>query len=265
MLEIKNLTCGYRKDPVLRQVSLSVDHGGFVGVIGPNGSGKTTLLKVITKIITPWQGEVSIEGVNVHRLTYKDMACKVAVVSQMPAPGSRMSVEEFVLLGRIPWQRPFQFLETKEDMVSAFDAMVLTDTFRLRQRSIADLSAGERQLVLVARALSQNPRILILDEPTNHLDITHQVAILDLVKKLNRQRKITVIAVLHDLNLASEYCDRLVLINQGMIYKSGLPAEVLTYPIIEAVYKTCVVVKDNPVSKRPYVFLVSGEVKSIAP
>ena len=265
MLEIKNLTCGYGKDTVLRQVSLRVDFGEFIGIIGPNGSGKTTLLKVITKIVAPWQGEVLIEGVNVHSLTYQDMACKIAVVSQMPDPGSRMSVEEFVLLGRIPWQRPFQFLETKADMASAFDAMALTDTFRLRQRSITDLSAGERQLALIARALAQSPRILILDEPTNHLDITHQVAILDLVKKLNRQRKITVIAVLHDLNLASEYCDRLVLINKGTIYRSGLPAQVLTYPIIEEVYKTCVVVKDNPVSKRPYVFLVSGEVKSIAP
>ena len=140
--------------------------------------------------------------------------------------------------------------------------MKLSDVWRFCDRPVFSLSAGERQLVLLAKALAQNPKLLILDEPTSHLDIGHQVAVLDLVKRLNREKKIAVIAVLHDLNLAAEYCDRLVLLNNGAIYKAGVPAEVLTYQVIEDVYRTCVVVKDNPVSKRPYVFLVSGQAKN---
>ncbi|MBU3933980.1 MAG: ABC transporter ATP-binding protein, partial [Candidatus Omnitrophica bacterium] len=124
---------------------------------------------------------------------------------------------------------------------------------------LAEISGGERQLVVIARALTQEPRLLLLDEPTAHLDITHQVGVLDLIKKLNREFGLTVIMVLHDLNLASEYCHRLLLINEGRIHKAGLPEEVLNYQIIEEVYKTVVVVEKNPISSKPYILIVPEE------
>jgi len=138
-------------------------------------------------------------------------------------------------------------------------AMELTDLWKLKDSFLEELSGGERQLASIARALCQEPDLLILDEPTAHLDITHQVVILDLIKRLNRTLGLTVIMVLHDLNLAGEYCDRLILLKNGQIYKDGSPPEVLTYQTIEEVYRTVVVVTKNPVSGNPYVVLVSEE------
>ena len=137
--------------------------------------------------------------------------------------------------------------------------MALTDTLKFKDRSMSEISGGERQLVLIARALAQEPKFLLLDEPTSHLDITHQVRILDLLKKLNRELSLTVIIVLHDLNLASEYCDRVALLSGGAIYKEGLPQDVLDYKTIENVYKTVVVVERNPISSKPYILLISGD------
>ncbi|MCI0480139.1 MAG: ABC transporter ATP-binding protein, partial [Candidatus Dadabacteria bacterium] len=146
--------------------------------------------------------------------------------------------------------------ETKRDEEIADRAMELTDTIRFKDRSMSEISGGERQLVLIARALAQEPKLLLLDEPTSNLDITHQVRVLDLLKKLNKELSLTVVIVLHDLNLASEYCDRVALMSDGSIYREGPPQDVLNYKTIEDVYKTVVVVEKNPVSKKPYVFLI---------
>ena len=135
----------------------------------------------------------------------------------------------------------------------------MTDALHLKDKKIDELSSGERQRVVIAKALAQEPILLYLDEPTSHLDIGHQIQVLDLLKKLNRQTNLTIVMVLHDLNLASEYCNRIVLLNEGKVFKEGSPREVLTYQNIEAVYKTVVVVNDNPVSSKPYVVLVPGE------
>ena len=258
MLEIKGLTCGYDSKTVLRDINLRVDSGEFVGIIGPNGSGKTTFLRALTRVLRPKKGVVLFEGKNICEMQFKELAKKIAVVSQNFAAGC-VSVEEFVLLGRIPHFERFQFLESKKDMEIAQRCMSLTDTLRLDSRLVGEISGGERQLALIARALTQEPKLLLLDEPTTHLDITHQVGILDLIKKLNKELGLTVIMVLHDLNLASEYCERLVLINEGRVYRSGRPEEVLNYQVIEEVYKTVVVVEKNPISSRPYILIVSEE------
>ncbi|MDP2754419.1 MAG: ABC transporter ATP-binding protein [Nitrospirota bacterium] len=260
MLEIKNLTCGYDSKFILQGINLKIGAGELVGIIGPNGSGKTTLLRAITRIIRPKKGEIFLEKENIERLSFKELAKKIAVVSQ-DSMANFMAVKEFVLLGRIPHRRRLQFLETKADERIAQEAMALTGTLQLKEGFIGDLSGGERQLVVIARALAQEPKLLLLDEPTSHLDIAHQVKILDLIKRLNKENGITVIVVLHDLNLASQYCDRLILLNNGFIYKAGPPQKVLTYEIIEEVYKTVVVVGDNPISSKPYIFLVSEEDK----
>ncbi|MCD5397426.1 ABC transporter ATP-binding protein [candidate division NPL-UPA2 bacterium] len=258
MLEIRNLSCGYDLKIVLQEINLKIKEGEVVGIIGPNGSGKTTLLRAITKIIRSIKGEILFQGKDIERIGYRQLAKEVAVVSQSPL-ANFMSVEEFVLLGRIPYYGRFQFLETKRDLEIAARCMKLTDIFRLKDRLVQELSGGERQLALIARALTQEPKLLLLDEPTAHLDITHQAGILDLIRRLNKKIGLTVIMVLHDLNLASEYCQRLVLINQGRIYKTGWPQEVLTYQIIEEVYKTVIVVERNSLSSKPYILMVSEE------
>lgn len=263
MLEIKDMTCGYSPEPrshakfFLKDINIKIHAGELIGIIGPNGSGKTTLLRAITGILKPAAGSVVFEGKNICHLGVRVLAKKVAVVSQN-FDTDFMAVEEFVLLGRIPYYGKFQFLETKKDIEIAERCMTLTDTLKLKDRLIGEISGGEKQLVLIARALTQQPKLLLLDEPTAHLDITHQVAILNLIKRLNIELGLTVIMVIHDLNLASEYCSRLILLNNGKIHTTGQPEEVLNYQIIEDVYKTVVVVEKNPISKKPYVILVSG-------
>ena len=261
MLQVSNLTCGYGAGFSLRDADMGVEDGEIVGIIGPNGSGKTTLLRAITRVLRPVSGRILFEGQDIWQTKIKELARKIAVVSQGPETGL-MTVEEFVLLGRIPYYSRFQFMETRKDRKIAHDAMALTDSFRLKDQFMERMSGGERQLALIARALAQEPRLLLLDEPTAHLDITHQVGILDLVKRLNKDYGLTVIMVLHDLNLAAEYCHRLVLLNKGRIHKIGPPEEVIDYRIIEDVYKTVVVVEKNPISCKPYVLVVSEEART---
>lgn len=256
MLDISNLTCGYDSGFAIRNINLRVPAGEIVGIIGPNGSGKTTLLRAITRSLKPSSGAIRLEGQDIRRMHIRDLARKIAVVSQSAESGF-MTVEEFVLLGRTPYYDRFRFLETKNDLQIARNAMASTDALRLKDQIMSRISGGERQLALIARALAQEPRLLLLDEPTTYLDITHQVGILDLIRRLNLNSALTVIMVLHDLNMAGEYCHRLVLFNQGIIHKFGLPEEVLDYRIIEEVYKTVVIVEKNPISRKPYVMAVS--------
>jgi iron complex transport system ATP-binding protein len=256
MLEIRNMTCGYGRKAVLRDIDLGVSRGEFIGVIGPNGSGKTTLLRAMTRVIKPQKGAVLFEGRDIASFAFKELAEKVAVVSQSPESGV-MTAEEFVLLGRIPHNGPFQLFETKKDIEIAWKCMELTDTLKLKDCLMSRISGGERQLVLIARALAQEPKLLLLDEPTSHLDIAHQVRIMDLIKRLNGGLDLTVVVVLHDLNLASEYCRRLVLVNEGRIHRYGTPFEILDERTIKEVYKTDVTIKKNPISSRPYMLLSS--------
>ena len=259
ILELKNLKCGYDSF-FIKNINLKVKKGDFIGIIGPNGSGKTTLIRALTNVIKISDGVILLNGVSVWKLGYKKLARKVAVVSQNPEVGF-LTVEDFVLLGRIPHYKKFQFFETQKDLDVAEKCMELTGILKLRDQFIGETSGGERQLAFIARALCQEPELILLDEPTTFLDISHQVGILDLIKRLNRDSGLTVIMVLHDLNLASEYCDQLVLMNNGRIHKIGSPEEVLTYQIIEEVYQTVVVVEKSPISSRPYVFLVSEETR----
>lgn len=260
MLKINNLTCGYGSKIVLKDIDFAVKEQELIGIIGPNGSGKTTFLRAMTRILKPKKGLVLLNGKNIWQMKFKELAKQIAVVPQS-FDGADMSVKDFVLLGRIPHFKRFQFLESKNDLCIAEKCMSLTDTLRLKNQLMSEISGGERQLTLIARALTQEPKLLLLDEPTSHLDITHQVSILDLIKRLNKELMLTVITVLHDLNLASEYCKRLVLINKGRIYKTGTPDEVLNYKTIEEVYKTVVVVEKNPISSKPYILIVSEEEK----
>lgn len=258
ILRIENLSCGYDSEFILEDIDFGVNEEERVGVIGPNGSGKTTLLRAITRILKPKKGKISFEGRDIWQTELRELAKVIAVVPQI-FDGGDMNVEDFVLLGRIPHLKKFQFLESEIDYQIVERSMELTDTLRFKDKPISEISGGERQLVSIARALSQQPKLLLLDEPTAHLDIAHQIGILDLIKRLNKELGLTVIMVLHDLNLASEYCDRLILLDRGRIYRIGAAEKILTHQIIEDVYKTKVVIRENPLSKKPYIFLVSEE------
>ena len=265
MLEIRGLTCGYGMSPILKDIDLTIGNGELVAVIGPNGSGKTTLLRAISKVVKPSSGSIFLDGKDSRRLGYRDIAKKIAVVTNIRDVDLRMTVEEFVLLGRIPHREGLTFSDGGRDIESARKAMAETGILDLKLRLVDSLSSGERQLVFIARALAQEPKLILLDEPTSHLDITHQVRVLDLIRNLNRREKLTVLTVLHDLNLAGQYYDRLLLLKGGAIVKDGIPDQVLTYQIIEEVYGTLVVVLPNPVSGKPYVFLVSEDQRGVGP
>jgi iron complex transport system ATP-binding protein len=257
MLEIKGMSCGYGKRIVLRDVGFEMQKGEFMGVIGPNGSGKTTLMRAINGLLPLTKGAILLEGKGIQWMVRRDLATKVAVVTQAPEGVPPFSVEEFVLLGRIPHWGRLQLLETKQDVEVAERAMALTRIDHLRNRRMRELSGGERQLVFVARALAQEPRLLFLDEPTAHLDIGHQVQIMDLLRQLNRERSLTIVVVLHDLTLAGLYCDRLILLHEGRLRRIGLPMDVLTEEVIEEVYRTAVTVMETPVGGRPVILPLS--------
>ncbi len=260
MLRICGLACGYQDHQILRDINLEVSAKETVGIIGPNGSGKTTLLRAVSRLLKPKGGSIHLDGKDIWQMKCGELAKKIAVVSQ-GSPEEALTVEEFVMLGRIPYFEGLQFFETNHDFEVAKECMALTDVLKLKDRPIGQISGGERQLALIARALTQEPALLLLDEPTTYLDIAHQVGILDLIRRLNRKTGLTVLMVLHDLNLASEYCDKLVLLSNGKVYKQGTSEEVLNYKTIEEVYKTVVVVKKNPISKKPCILLVSEEEK----
>jgi iron complex transport system ATP-binding protein len=261
MLQVSDLAAGYGDRPILHDISFSVKRGEMISVIGPNGCGKTTLFRALSKLINPIKGRIRLGGDDIVSLRRGDLARKQAVVSQELFSGE-MSVEEYVLLGRIPHFGRLQMVESAEDMSVAQKYMRLTGVDAYRSKPMAKISGGERQLAVITRALIQEPELLLLDEPTSHLDIRHQVGLLDLIRKLNRQYGITVLMIVHDLNLASEYSDGLILMSKGRVYSQGAPEHVLTYKALEEVYETIVIVEKNPISKKPFILLASEQVRT---
>ncbi|MEL7585753.1 MAG: ABC transporter ATP-binding protein [Prolixibacteraceae bacterium] len=252
---IQNFSCGYPSFR-LSGVSFSVEKGTFAGIIGPNGSGKTTLFRGITGILPAFNGDIKLEGKLLKSLSLQERARQIAIVTQT-SDADRITVEDYVLMGRMPYYKRFQFFESHKDVEIAQRYMKLTDIFQYRDKLMTELSGGEQQRAAIARALTQEPELLLLDEPTSHLDITHQVKILNLLQQLNAEMGLTVLMVIHDLNLASEYCDQLILFNQGEIFTQGNPVDVITWETIEQVYQTPVITRINPYSGKPVIFLVS--------
>jgi iron complex transport system ATP-binding protein len=257
MISVQNIVAGYGGRSVLRDVALNVGAGEFLGVIGPNGCGKTTLLRVISGVLPVVRGEVRIHDAALREIGRHRLARTMACLLQDIALDLAFTVQEVVLMGRSP-HLPRIGGETRRDFEVATQAMRLCDVVQLAERPVTGLSGGERQRVLIAMCLAQEPKVLLLDEPTSHLDIGHQLSLLDLIAKLNRETGLTVIAVLHDLNLAAEYCQRLLVLNDGRVVALGTPANVLTANMISAVYETAVRVEQNPLSGKPHVVFAAG-------
>ena len=254
--KIENLSFGYENERIIKELSFEVEKGEILGIIGPNGSGKTTLLRLLSGVLHPWSGRVSFVGKDLRRMRRKEIARRVAVVPQQSFIIFPFTVREIVLMGRAPYLGMFQN-EGKRDFEIAEKAMDYTDTLRLAHRHVDELSGGELQRVIIARALAQEPEVMLLDEPTSHLDLKHQMEIFDLIKRLNSEEGMTFVVVLHDLNLAGEYCDRLLLLKEGRAYKMGRPDEVLTAEAIKETYGVNALVTRNPVTSAPHVIPLS--------
>lgn len=250
---VKNVSAGYGKRRVLDHVSVSFASNQLTGIIGPNGSGKSTLLKCIYRILKPAEGEICLGEQNIQQLSYRESATKIAVLAQHHTGGFDFSVEEVVLLGRTPYKGITEG-NTKRDKEIALHAMKETGVDSMADRRYSLLSGGEQQRVMLARALTQETPCLILDEPTNHLDITYQIQIMDLVST----RNLTVVAAIHDLNMAALYCDKLVAMQNGQVIAEGSPAEILTPQRIWDLYHVKAKVWDRG-NGRPAIIFERGE------
>ena len=259
-LTTSGLSFSYVTDPVLREVSLEVNPGEIVGVIGPNGSGKTTLVKVLSGVLSEYSGSVQVEGEEVCNLSHRQLARMVAVVPQETESALPFTTLEVVLMGRHPYSRGLSF-DTAADIEIARWALERSGAAHLAARNIQRLSSGERQRVVFARALAQQPGALLLDEPTSFMDIRYQVELYDLVRGLAVEDGITVLTTLHDLNLAAEYCDRIYLIGEGCVRASGPTDEVLTYANLTEVFETDVYVDTNDLTGKLMVIPLSGRAR----
>jgi iron complex transport system ATP-binding protein len=253
-LEMRNVTLGYNHQPVLRDITLKAAPGEMVGLIGPNGSGKSTIIKALSRVINPDSGEITVNGRNINQISRRELACMVGVVPQLPLLPSAFTAIEIVLMGRNPHLGLFQS-EDRRDWALAWQAMQKTSTDSLAGRRVNELSGGEIQCVLIARVLVQETGAILLDEPTANLDIGRQVEILDLIKQLCAGKNLTVLAAIHDLNLAAQYCDRVVLIHEGHIHAEGTPREVITGENMAQVYGAANCVYTHPVNGLPTVLL----------
>jgi iron complex transport system ATP-binding protein len=264
LLRMQDVAAGYDGRRILEDISLTIHRSECIGIIGPNGAGKSTLLKVLSGALRPYEGSVIYGTHDLYSIPLRKVAREMAFVGQHTTIQFPFLVREIVMTGRTPFlKNTGAFSQADSEIVT--QSLEATDSAALGDRRIDTISAGERQRVMIARALAQTPQHLFLDEPTSHLDIGHQIEILDLVKRLNKKKGLTVITVLHDLNLASEYCDRLILLQNGTVYALGTPQEVLTYQAIEAVYKTVVIVSCNPISHKPHILLIPKETDRIPP
>ncbi|RUA06632.1 MAG: ABC transporter ATP-binding protein [Flavobacteriia bacterium] len=257
-LKIEKLKSGYTDKFIIDNISFDISKGSFTGIIGPNGSGKTTLFKTITGELSLVKGSIYLNNNNILKMQPKQKAQKIAIVTQT-ADAVDISVEDYVLMGRYPYKKKFQLFDTAEDLELAHKFMKLTGVLRFKDKLMTELSGGEQQLVAIAKALAQEPELLLLDEPTSHLDISHQMQVLNLIQKLNEEYNLTVLMIIHDLNLAAEFCDFIIMLDQGKIYVKGTPEEVLTYKNIEEVFNAIVITQENRITKKPSILLVSDK------
>jgi len=236
----------------LGPLSFTVAPGDVVGVIGPNSAGKTTLVRLLTRVVRPTAGEIRLDGHPLAALPAARLAREVAVVPQELPHAFPFTVEQLVLMGRYPHD-PGRYFEGAGDRAAARAAMAATGVLELAALPLDELSGGERQRAVLARALAQEPRLLVLDEPTAHLDLRYQAECVGLLRRVNRERRMTVVLVAHDLNLAAEVCDRLVLVSAGRAARLGTPEDVLQEELLRSVYGCEVIVDKNPSGARPRV------------
>jgi iron complex transport system ATP-binding protein len=255
VIQVEDVSKAFRsKQPVLEQLSFSVDQGECFGIIGPNGSGKSTLLKLLSGVDMPTAGNVRLDGRIAHTYPRKQLARWTAVLQQDALPQLGFTVREVIAMGRYPFQNWLG------DEISDTEVLIERIMGRLQllgfeNRTVESLSGGERQRVALGKVMAQKPRLLLLDEPTTFLDIGYQVQMMEWIRGWQQEEELTVVAVLHDLNLAAQYCGRLLLMQEGRIVKVGPPEEVIRSELLEQVYGTRPIVLEHPVSGVPQILL----------
>jgi iron complex transport system ATP-binding protein len=255
-LSLKNVTLGYGETIVLSGIDIEILSGEVIGIVGPNGCGKSTLIKGITRVIPLKGGDILLNEKSIKGISQNDIARTVAVVPQSAVLPEAFTAFEIVLMGRTPHMKFLEY-EGQKDVDIAVKAMKMTDTIHLAQRRVGELSGGEKQRLTIARALAQKPGIILLDEPTSHLDINYQIETLELISELCKKEGWAVLAALHDLNLAAQYCERIIMLNKGRIFNEGTPCEVVTAVNVKRVYGADVCISSHPVNRLP-VTLVTG-------
>ena len=242
-IEVENLQFGY-KEKIIDDISFKIKEGQFVSLIGPNGSGKSTITKLLNHLYPPWQGRILIDNEDINSFSKKELARKISLVPQNTLIEYEFTVEDIVLMGRYPYKKRFERYN-EEDYEIAYHALKATNTFHIKDKIITEISGGERQRVIIAKALAQETPIILLDEPTAHLDINHQMEILNLLRRLNKEKKTTIIIAIHDINLASRFSDEIIILSMGKIIDNGIPENVITKENMEKVYSVKVAIDKN--------------------
>ena len=260
-LRLQDVSLGYRSRLILKNVNLDIMPGEMLGIIGPNGSGKSTLIKSLSRLLQPISGRIYIDGKTLNALKPSELSKIVAVVPQNAIIPDLFTSLEVVLMGRTPHLGLLRY-EGEKDYAIALEAMETTDTFQLAHRIIKELSGGEKQRLLLARALAQQPKILLLDEPVANLDINHQIETLNLVNHLCHEQNLIVVIALHDLNLAVQYCHRLAILHNHRIEHLGMPENVVNAKIIREIYGANVMILRHPVNNLPVSLIVPNNRRS---
>lgn len=253
MLSFAHVATGYGEKEVIKDVNMTVEEGDFVALIGSNGTGKSTLIKCVSGLLPLKRGEIEICGKSLSSMSNKERARLVAVVPQSYYVEYDFKVEDIVMMGRNPYLS-FRERESTKDYDIVKEAMEMTNTEVFRGRSYNALSGGEKQRVILARAIAQQPQIILLDEPTSALDLHHQIEVMELIAKLNREDNITIMAVLHDINLASRFCRRVVMLKEGVVVADGTPTEVVNKDNMEELYQMKLLLRQNPLFEKPEIF-----------
>lgn len=261
-IHVERLFRAYDDKSILKDISFQVASGEFFIIIGPNGSGKTTLLKTLAGIDSPQGGQVTVFDRAIKRYSRRDLAKTLSFVPQNMPMDFPFTVTQTVLMGRYPHLGVLG-LEGQADIEVAQRAIDFTGIAHLAARKVDQLSGGERQRVFIARALCQEPRLLLLDEPTAALDLAHQVRVMDLMARLRQETGMTVVMVSHDVNLAAMYADRLLLLKSGQIAALGTPGQVMTFETLESVYGCPLLVDESPLDRLPRITLVPSRFLSI--
>jgi iron complex transport system ATP-binding protein len=246
-IETNNLAGGYLGKQVVKEINITLQKGEWLSFIGANGSGKSTLLKLMSRLLLPQAGVVLLDGKEIHNQPASLVAQKLALLPQQQTIPSGLTVWQLVALGRTPHQDWWQWQLSSDDRIQVDIALELTGITDFSNRPVENLSGGERQRAFLALALAQNPQILLLDEPTTYLDIRYQLELLDLLRKLNQEENLSIITVLHDVNLAARYSSRIALLSEGIIYDLGTPEDVLTPPNLAHILGVDVAIMQTPV------------------
>ncbi len=254
ILDISDLTIGYDKKIVIYDLSFKISPGTFYGIIGPNGAGKSTLFKAASGVLKPWKGSIRLKGKDIYHMSRRELACTMAAVPQFQEAFFPFRVKEFVQMGRYPKRGRFGMLQSSDHKIIE-ESLLSMKLEALVEKKIDELSGGELQRVYISQALAQEPEILMLDEPTSHLDIGHQSIMLNLIKRKCLSIGIPVLMIVHDLNLAAAYCDKILLIDKGKVFAEGTPSEVLTKRNIDSVYNTSVEIIAGESLNYPHIFL----------